>query len=53
MTDLQLPANVTCNTTLWAACIGGAAQRDDYRAQIEATGLQVVPRAVESAEVRT
>jgi ubiquinone/menaquinone biosynthesis C-methylase UbiE len=42
VTDLQLPANVTCNTTLWAACIGGAAQRDDYRAQIEAAGLRVV-----------
>lgn len=42
VTDLQLPANVTCNTTLWAACIGGAAQRDDYRAQIEAAGFRVV-----------
>ena len=42
VTDLQLPADVTCNTTLWAACIGGAAQRDDYLAQIEAAGLRVV-----------
>jgi ubiquinone/menaquinone biosynthesis C-methylase UbiE len=42
VTDLQLPANVTCNTTLWAACIGGAVQRDDYRTQIEAAGLRVV-----------
>jgi arsenite methyltransferase len=42
VTDLQLPANVTCNTTLWAACIGGAAQRDNYRAQIEAAGFHVV-----------
>ena len=42
VTDVQLPANVTCNTTLWAACIGGAAQRDDYRSQIEAAGLRVV-----------
>jgi arsenite methyltransferase len=31
-----------CNSTLWAACIGGAAQRDSYRAQIEAAGLRVV-----------
>ena len=42
VTDVQLPANVTCNTTLWAACIGGAAQRDAYRAQIEAAGIRVV-----------
>lgn len=42
VTDVQLPANVICNATLWAACIGGAAQHDDYRAQIEAAGLRVV-----------
>jgi ubiquinone/menaquinone biosynthesis C-methylase UbiE len=42
VTELPLPANITCNTTLWAACIGGAAQRDSYCAQIEAAGLHVV-----------
>jgi arsenite methyltransferase len=42
VTDRRLPADVTCNATLWAACIGGAAQRDDYRAQIEGAGLRVV-----------
>jgi ubiquinone/menaquinone biosynthesis C-methylase UbiE len=41
VTDLQLPESISCNTTLWAACIGGAAQRDDYRAMIEAAGLKV------------
>lgn len=41
VTDLALPANVTCNATLWAACIGGAAQRDDYRRAIENAGLRV------------
>jgi len=41
VTDVQLPDNITCNSTLWAACIGGAAQRDDYRSLIEATGLTV------------
>jgi arsenite methyltransferase len=41
VTDLKLPETITCNTTLWAACIGGAAQRDDYRAMIEAAGLRV------------
>jgi len=41
VTDMQLPESISCNTTLWAACIGGAAQRDDYRAMIEAAGLTV------------
>ncbi len=41
VTDLQLPESISCNTTLWAACIGGAAQRDDYRAMIESAGLKV------------
>jgi arsenite methyltransferase len=41
VTDLALPESISCNTTLWAACIGGAAQRDDYRAMIEAAGLTV------------
>lgn len=42
VTDRPLPANVTCNATLWAACIGGAAQRDEYQAQIEAAGFRVI-----------
>jgi ubiquinone/menaquinone biosynthesis C-methylase UbiE len=42
VTSLPLPANVTCNATLWAACIGGAAQEAVYRAAIEAAGLRVV-----------
>ena len=41
VTDLQLPKSISCNTTLWAACIGGAAQRNDYRSMIEAAGLRV------------
>ncbi|HET7718010.1 MAG TPA: methyltransferase domain-containing protein [Bauldia sp.] len=41
VTDVKLPESISCNTTLWAACIGGAAQRDDYRAMIEAAGLTV------------
>lgn len=51
VTDVQLPASVTCNATLWAACIGGASQRDDYRAQMEAAGLRVVS-VRENAEYR-
>ena len=41
VTELPLPENVVCNADLWAACIGGAAQRQDYRTAIEAAGLQV------------
>jgi arsenite methyltransferase len=41
ITEKQLPDPIVCNSTLWAACIGGAAQRDTYRAQIEAAGLRV------------
>jgi predicted peroxiredoxin len=41
VTDAQLPETVTCNADLWAACIGGAMQRDDYRTAIEAAGLKV------------
>jgi SAM-dependent methyltransferase len=42
VTEVQLPDNIVCNSTLWAACIGGAAQRDNYRQMIEAAGLHVV-----------
>jgi SAM-dependent methyltransferase len=42
VTDLALPDSVVCNADLWAACIGGAAQRDAYRGAIEAAGLEVV-----------
>lgn len=41
VTDRPLPANVTCNATLWAACIGGAMQIDAYVDAIEAAGLTV------------
>ncbi len=36
-----LPEAVTCDASLWAACIGGAMQRDEYRATIEAAGLRI------------
>ena len=42
VTEVQLPENIVCNSTLWAACIGGASQQDNYRAQIEAAGLRVI-----------
>ena len=42
VTEKQLPENVVCNSTLWAACIGGASQQDDYRQAIEEAGMRVV-----------
>ncbi|UCH48738.1 MAG: methyltransferase domain-containing protein [Betaproteobacteria bacterium] len=41
VTDTRLPEGITCDATLWAACIGGALQIDDYIAAIEAAGLKV------------
>jgi SAM-dependent methyltransferase len=41
VTETQLPESIVCNSTLWAACIGGAAQQDDYRRLIEAANLHV------------
>jgi arsenite methyltransferase len=42
VTEVRLPESIVCNSTLWAACIGGAAQQDDYRQMIEAAGLRLV-----------
>lgn len=41
VTAKQLPEGVTCDAALWAACIGGAMQRDDYREAIEAAGFAI------------
>jgi len=41
VTNTQLPVSVTCDASLWAACIGGALQRDDYREAIEAAGFKL------------
>ena len=46
VTDVDLPENISCNTTLWAACIGGAWQKDRYRQAIEAAGLRIVAEQV-------
>jgi ubiquinone/menaquinone biosynthesis C-methylase UbiE len=42
VTEKQLPENVTCNSALWASCIGGASQQDDYRSAIEKAGMVVL-----------
>jgi len=41
VTEHQLPEGVTCDAALWAACIGGALQRDAYREAIEAAGFEI------------
>ena len=42
VTEKQLPDNVVCNSTLWAACIGGASQQDDYSNAIRQAGMEVL-----------
>jgi arsenite methyltransferase len=41
VTERQLTEAIVCDVNLWASCIGGAMQQDDYRRAIEAAGLQV------------
>jgi hypothetical protein len=41
VTAEQLPEGVTCDAALWAACIGGAMQRDRYREVIETAGFAI------------
>jgi arsenite methyltransferase len=41
VTATPLPEGVTCDAALWAACIGGAAQRDTYLAMLGAAGFTV------------
>ncbi|NKE60649.1 methyltransferase domain-containing protein [Lentzea sp. PSKA42] len=41
VTAVPLPEGVTCDASLWAACIGGAAQRDDYLAAIRTAGFEI------------
>lgn len=41
VTEQPLPEGVTCDAALWAACIGGAMQREAYRGAIEAAGFEL------------
>lgn len=41
VTDVRLPEGVTCDAALWAACIGGAMQRDGYLTAITDAGFDV------------
>ncbi len=42
ITEKQMPDSITCNSTLWAACIGGALQQDNYHDIIQKSGLNIV-----------
>jgi len=42
VTESQLTDAIVCDVDLWASCIGGAMQEDDYRRAIEDAGLGVV-----------
>jgi arsenite methyltransferase len=41
VSEQQLKDSIVCDAELWAACIGGAAQRDAYREMIEGAGLRI------------
>jgi ubiquinone/menaquinone biosynthesis C-methylase UbiE len=41
VTEVPLPETVSCDATLWAACIGGAMQRNAYVEAIEGAGFTV------------
>jgi arsenite methyltransferase len=41
VTEKQLTEAIVCDVNLWASCIGGARQQDDYRTGIEDAGLKV------------
>lgn len=41
VTEEHLPGSVKCDASLWAACIGGAIQQDDYQAAIQRAGLTI------------
>jgi SAM-dependent methyltransferase len=41
VTGAALPESVVCNADLWAACIGGAMEREAYQQAIEESGLRI------------
>jgi arsenite methyltransferase len=41
ISERQMKESTVCDADLWAACIGGAAQRDAYREAIEGAGLRI------------
>jgi arsenite methyltransferase len=41
VTERKLTEAIVCDVNLWASCIGGAMQQDDYRQAIEGAGLEL------------
>jgi len=41
ISEAQLPISISCNATLWAACIGGAMQKDSYYDLIKQVGFNI------------
>jgi len=41
VTERQLNEAIVCDVNLWASCIGGAMQEDEYRRAIEDAGLEL------------
>ena len=41
VSEQQLKESIVCDASLWASCIGGAAQEDEYREAIESAGLEI------------
>jgi ubiquinone/menaquinone biosynthesis C-methylase UbiE len=41
ITEKPLTKAIVCDVTLWASCIGGAAQRQTYESAIESAGLKI------------
>jgi arsenite methyltransferase len=42
VTEQSLTDAIVGNTDLWASCIGGAAQQDEYRRAIQTAGLRII-----------
>lgn len=42
VSEQQLPEKITCDSTLWAACIGGAGQEDTYKNSIENAEMETL-----------
>ena len=42
VTESHMPASITCSASLWAACIGGAMQEDEYFKAIEKADLKII-----------
>jgi len=41
VSERELPEGIVCDASLWAACIGGAMQRERYREAIEGAGFTI------------